>query len=257
MQGCSTDNSKLFGRAVVLEVALGCPDAVPPESERQALMAGTSKGFDMSPNTVTSDADDTKGYVENIVTNSDFTISFEGEVRKRDKLDQFGVGKFIKYYNDEVQAGRQPTIWVFMDYGPVQFQGYMVITALSSDGGSNDIVTLSTEFKVGASDTIEVNETEEPVTVPLAFTKNLPATKTADEDNDVVWDVEVTGGRVPYSFAWYYGSVLINPAINPTAATATLVNRAVTSASAGSYHCVVTDKTGATITSATSVLTVN
>lgn len=174
MQGCSTDNSKLFGRAVVLEVALGCPDAVPPESERQALMAGTSKGFDFSPNTVTSDADDTKGYVENIVTNSDFTISFEGEVRKRDKLDQFGVGKFIKYYNDEVKAGRQPTIWVFMDYGPVQFQGYMVITALSSDGGSNDIVTLSTEFKVSDSDTIDVQET--PDEVPVTGVVLTPAT---------------------------------------------------------------------------------
>ena len=174
MQGCSTDNSKLFGRAVVLEVALGCPDVIPPESERQSLMAGTSKGFDFSPNTVTSDADDTKGYVENIVTNSDFTISFEGEVRKRDKLDQFGVGKYIKYYNDEVKAGRQPTIWVFMDYGPVQFQGYMVITALSSDGGSNDIVTLSTEFKVSDSDTVDVQET--PDEVPVTGVALTPAT---------------------------------------------------------------------------------
>lgn len=165
MQGCPTDNSKLFGRAVVVEVALGCADTVPPESERKALMAGTSKGFDFSPNTVTSDADDTKGYVENIVTNSDFTISFEGEVRKRDKLDQFGVGNFVKYYNDEIKASRQPTIWVFMDYGPVRFQGYMVITALSSDGGSNDIVTLSTEFKVADSETIVVDLTEDDVAV--------------------------------------------------------------------------------------------
>lgn len=165
MQGCSTDNSKLFGRAVVLEVALGCPDTIPVESERKALMAGTSKGFDFSPNTVTSDADDTKGYVENIVTNSDFTISFEGEVRKRDKLDQFGVGNFVKYYNDEVKAGRQPTIWVFMDYGPVTFAGYMVITALSSDGGSNDIVTLTTEFKVADSDTIDVQLSADDVPV--------------------------------------------------------------------------------------------
>lgn len=174
MQGCSTDNSKLFGRAVVLEVALGCADTIPAESERQPLMAGTSKGFDFSPNTVTSDADDTKGYVENIVTNSDFTISFEGEVRKRDKLDQFGVGKYIKYYNDEVKAGRQPTIWVFMDYGPVTFAGYMVITALSSDGGSNDIVTLSTEFKVADSDTIDVQET--PDEVPATGVTVTPAT---------------------------------------------------------------------------------
>lgn len=201
MQGCSTDNSKLFGRAVVLEVALGCPDVIPAESERQALMAGTSKGFDFSPNTVTSDADDTKGYVENIVTNSDFTISFEGEVRKRDKLDQFGVGKYIKYYNDEVKAGRQPTIWVFMDYGPVTFAGYMVITALSSDGGSNDIVTLSTEFKVADSDTIDVQLTEEdiPVTgvtvspqttsVVVGATRQLTATVSPSDatDKSGVW----------------------------------------------------------------------
>lgn len=176
MQGCSNDNSKLFGRAVVLEVALGCSDTIPPEADRKALMAGTSKGFDFSPNTVTSDADDTKGYVENIVTNSDFTISFEGEVRKRDKLDQFGVGNFIKYYNDEVKSGRQPTIWVFMDYGPVTFAGYMVITALSSDGGSNDIVTLTTEFKVAESDTIDIQLTEELVTV--ASVTVTPATST-------------------------------------------------------------------------------
>lgn len=174
MQGCPTDNTKLFGRAVVLEVALGCADTVPTESERLPLMAGTSKGFDYSPNTVTSDADDTKGYVENIVTNSDFTISFEGEVRKRDKLDQFGVGRFVKYYNDEVKASRQPTIWVFMDYGPVRFQGYMVITALSSDGGTNDIVTLSTEFKVADSDTIVVDDTADDVAVTGVST--TPAT---------------------------------------------------------------------------------
>lgn len=174
MQGCPTDNTKLFGRAVVLEVALGCADTVPSESERLPLMAGTSKGFDYSPNTVTSDADDTKGYVENIVTNSDFTISFEGEVRKRDKLDQFGVGRFVKYYNDEVKASRQPTIWVFMDYGPVRFQGYMVITALSSDGGTNDIVTLSTEFKVADSDTIVVDDTADDIAVTGVST--TPAT---------------------------------------------------------------------------------
>jgi shikimate dehydrogenase len=45
-----------------------------------------------------------------------------------------------------------------MDYGPVEFVGYMNITALSSDGGTNDIVTFSTEFKVGDASTIEVNE---------------------------------------------------------------------------------------------------
>ncbi|HGH3375155.1 TPA: hypothetical protein ACJIK4_004736 [Kluyvera cryocrescens] len=257
MADCQNSNERLFGGAIVLEVADGCPDVKPLESEWLALAAGTSKGFDFNPNSVTSDADDGGGYVETIITNSDFTISFEGEVRKKDKLDQYGIGKFITYFAAQLKAKKQPGIWVRMDYGPVELIGYMNVTALSSDGGTNDIVTFSTDFKVGDATTIEVNETDAPVVTPLAFSRDLPATKTAGEDNDAVWDVEVTGGRLPYSYKWYYGSVLIDPAVNPTAATATLVNRAVTSASAGSYHCEVTDKTGAKITSVTSVLTVS
>ncbi|PQV86521.1 Ig-like domain-containing protein [Cronobacter sakazakii] len=162
---CPTDNTKLFGRAIVLEVADGCADTLPQESEWKALAAGTSKGFDFSPNSVTSDADDTKGYVENIVTNADFTISFEGEVRRNDKLDQYGVGRLIKYFNTEIQAARQPTLWVRMEFGPVTFIGYMLINALSSDGGTNDIITFSTEFKVAAADTIQVIDTDDTVAV--------------------------------------------------------------------------------------------
>ena len=162
---CPTDNTKLFGRAIVLEVADGCADTLPQESEWKALAAGTSKGFDFSPNSVTSDADDTKGYVENIVTNADFTISFEGEVRRNDKLDQYGVGRLIKYFNTEIQAARQPTLWVRMEFGPVTYIGYMLINALSSDGGTNDIITFSTVFKVAAADTIQVIDTDDTVAV--------------------------------------------------------------------------------------------
>ena len=171
---CPTDNTKLFSRAIVLEVADGCADTVPQESEWKALAAGTSKGFDFSPNSVTSDADDTKGYVENIVTNADFTISFEGEVRRNDKLDQYGVGRLIKYFNTEIQAARQPTLWVRMEFGPVTFMGYMLINALSSDGGTNDIITFSTEFKVAAADTIQVVDTDD--SVPATGVTVTPAT---------------------------------------------------------------------------------
>lgn len=174
MANCQNSNERLFGGAVVLEVADGCPDQVPQESEFKALAAGTSKGFDFSPNTVTSDADDGGGYVESIITNSDFTISFEGEVRKKDRLDQYGIGRFIKYFSGELSARRQPGIWVRMEFGPVTFRGYMNITALSSDGGTNDIVTFSTEFKVGDSTTISVVDTDD--VVPATGVTVTPAT---------------------------------------------------------------------------------
>lgn len=174
MANCTNANERLFGGAVVLEVADGCSDTLPQESEWMALAAGTSKGFDFSPNTVTSDSDDGGGYVESIITNADLTISFEGEVRKKDKLDQYGIGRFIKYFAGELSARRQPGIWVRMEYGPVTFMGYMVVTALSSNGGTNDIVSLTTEFKVGDASTIQVIDTDEAV--PATGVTVTPAT---------------------------------------------------------------------------------
>ncbi|HEG1756451.1 phage tail tube protein [Enterobacter kobei] len=188
MANCQNSNERLFGGAVVLEVADGCPDVKPADGDWMALAAGTSKGFDFNPNTVTSDADDGGGYVETIITNSDFTISFEGEVRKKDKLDQYGVGKFIEYFAAELKAKRQPGIWVRMAYGPVEFIGYMNITALSSDGGTNDIVTFSTEFKVGDASTIEVNEISEVAVTGVTVT---PTTSTGTAGGTSTFTVNV------------------------------------------------------------------
>ena len=112
MQGCANDFGKLIGKVAVLRMALGCPDTVPALSEWKRLGAMTTKGFDYSMNTVTSEADDSKGLVENLVNNMDFTISGDGEFRKKDKGSEFGAIRMAKYIFDEVQAGRQPTVWV-------------------------------------------------------------------------------------------------------------------------------------------------
>jgi len=218
MANCQNSNERLFGGAVVLEVADGCPDAKPLETDWMSLAAGTSKGWDFSPNTVTSDADDGGGYVESIITNADFTISFEGEVRKRDKLDQYGIGKFIKYFADELKAKRQPGIWVRMNYGPVEFIGYMNITALSSDGGTNDIVTFSTEFKVGDASTIEVNEVTAVAVTGVTVT---PATSTGAAGGTSTFTVNIapTGAtNKDFSVA----------STDPTKATATVSGNTVT-----------------------------
>ena len=219
---CPTDNTKLFGRAIVLEVADGCADTVPLESEWMALAAGTSKGFDFSPNSVTSDADDTKGYVENIVTNADFTISFEGEVRRNDKLDQYGVGRLIKYFNTEVQAARQPTLWVRMEFGPVTFIGYMLINALSSDGGTNDIITFSTEFKVAAAETIQVIDTDPDV--PVASVSVTPSTSTGA----VGTTVQLAANVLPADATDKTGTWSSSDATKATVSSSGLVTRVAT-----------------------------
>lgn len=116
MQGCANDTGKLIGKVAVLRMAMGCADTVPALSEWKRLGALTTKGFDYSMNTVTSEADDTKGLVENLVNNMDFTISGEGEFRKQDKTTEIGAIAISKYIFDEVQAGRQPTLWVRFDF---------------------------------------------------------------------------------------------------------------------------------------------
>ncbi|MCX8650948.1 hypothetical protein J3U21_11455 [Gilliamella sp. B2776] len=156
MAECSEQNSQLFGAAVVLEVCDGCPDKTPKEADWKALMAGKSKGIDYGPNTATSDADDQGGFAESIVINADIALSFEGEVRVNDKLDQYGFFKLERYFTTELANKRQPSLWVRLMYGENTFVAYMNITSLSWNGGSNDIVSASLEFKVASSKSVKI-----------------------------------------------------------------------------------------------------
>lgn len=77
----------------------------------------------------------------------------------------------------------------------------------------------------------------------------LPRVVSTIEGKDVSWTVEVLGGKAPYTYKWFWNDVVIDASVNPTAETATLVNHAVTAASAGIYKVEVTDANGTKITS--------
>lgn len=167
MAECQNDYGKLIGRVAILRIAEGCPDVVPEQSEFVRMGALTTKSIDYSMNTVTSEADDTKGLVENLVTNMDLTISFDGEWRKRDKVTDFGPIKMSKQLLIETKAGRQPTYWVQFDFtgeDTVVLQGYMAATSWSGEFGASEISTYSGEFKVADADTVEYLEEEVAVT---------------------------------------------------------------------------------------------
>lgn len=98
----------------------------------------------------------------------------------------------------------------------------------------------------------------------MAFKTDLPPTKTAATGADVTWTIEAQDGVTPYTYKWQFkattgGAVFvdIDSSVNPTAATASLVNHAVAANSAGTYRCIVTDNAGTEITSVESVLTVS
>ncbi len=168
MQGCANDFGKLIGKVAVLRMAFGCPDAVPAMAEWKRLGAMTTKGIDYSMNTVNSEADDAKGLVENLVNSMDFTISGEGEFRKKDKGSEIGAMRLSKYIFDEIQAGRQPTVWVRFDFAGEDagsfIMGYFNTTSWSGDFGTSDISTFSGEWKVYDADTV-VFEVADPIAV--------------------------------------------------------------------------------------------
>lgn len=69
MQGCS-DNGQLIGRAKTLELAYGCADQFPAEGDWKLMGLPTSATWDLSPEALTSDADN-GGFSSNLIASLD------------------------------------------------------------------------------------------------------------------------------------------------------------------------------------------
>lgn len=123
-----------------------------------------------------------------------------------------------------------------MDYGPVEFIGYMNITALSSDGGTNDIVTFSTEFKVGDASTIEVNEVTAVAVTGVTVT---PATSTGAAGGTSTFTVNIAPSDAT-------NKDFTVASTDPTKATATASGTTVTvnRVAAGSAQIVINTEDG-------------
>lgn len=254
MQGCANDTGKLIGKVAVLRMAMGCADTMPALSAFMRLGAMTTKGIDYSMNTVSSEADDAKGIVENLVNNMDLTISGEGELRKSDKPNEIGAWRLSKYIFEEVRAGRQPTLWVRLDFvgedAGTYIVGYFNTTSWSTDMDTNDISTFSGEWKVYDADTV-VFEVAPPA---LAFTTNLPTTKSVTAGSALNMSVVVEGGTAPYTYVWKKDGTVVSGQT-----TATFNKASAVSGDAGVYTCEVTDSsaTPVKITSASCTVTIS
>lgn len=158
MAQCPDDKGPVMGNAGILRIAKGCPSQVPAQDKFLRLGALTSKSFDFGMETASSNADDTKNLTEAIVTGADFTISFDGELKKSGatgSISAFEVGKEIL---DEIIAGRQPSYWVQLDMkgdGSDVVQGYMNFTSWSMEFPTKEISTYSGELKVADAETVE------------------------------------------------------------------------------------------------------
>jgi len=164
MQGCPQTFDRLIGREKTLELAYGCADTVPSEADWKLMGLPTSVTWDMSPESLTSDADD-GGFSANMISSLDPTYSIEGEVRKDDRTDEFGIQQFTKYIVAEVKARRQPTVWMRLHWGNTYHIGYMVPTGASDGGGVKEIVTYSYEFKLADGTTFNIIDDGESIDV--------------------------------------------------------------------------------------------
>lgn len=229
---CANDNDIITGRRSLIELADGCGDAVPVEEDWKFFAPMTSKGVDFSPSTTTSEADDGDGFVATLVTTADLTISGDFEVRKADKADEYGVHNLIKYFVTEVKARRQPSLWVRQTTGNTVVVAYCNITALSYDGGTNDIITGSVEFKPYDGSTVDVSSIED-----LTLTTDISETKTVATGNTLtLGPVVAAGGVKPYTYQWYKGTTPIS-----SANTDTFTKTNAVESDAGTYFCRVMD----------------
>lgn len=155
----TNDTSKMVGRSVVLEYCLvpaAGENTRPVDSDWKPAGAMRTKAFDFKPNTVTSEADDEGGFPETLVTNSEFSLSGEGEFRKKDKTTEIGINALVDLYVKAITARKQPRVWVRLNYGSIVVEGKLVITELSTEAPTNDLVTFSVGFGVGESSTLSI-----------------------------------------------------------------------------------------------------
>ncbi|QRS18202.1 Ig-like domain-containing protein [Klebsiella oxytoca] len=187
MQGCS-NNEQLIGRAKTLELAYGCSDQMPAEGDWKLMGLPTSATWDMSPEALTSDADN-GGFSSNLIASLDPTYSIEGEVRVQDRTDEFGIQQFVKYIADEVRARRQPAVWMRFHWGDFYHIGYMVPTGASDGGGVKEIVTYSFEFKLADGNTFQITEADDGI--PVTGVTIAPTTSTVAAGSSTTFTVNV------------------------------------------------------------------
>lgn len=237
MQGCATQNGQLIGRAKTLELAYGCPDQVPAEGDWKLVGLPTSASWDLSPESLTSDADD-GGFTSNLISNLDPTYTIEGEVRINDRSDEFGIQQAVKYVVDEVRARRQPTVWMRFHWGDYYHIGYMVISGLSDGGGVKEIVTYSMELKINDGSTFQIIEADGDITVtgvtvaPTTSSIAAGASTTfavtinpADADNKLFTVTSSVPARATAAFAG--NTVTVSAPSGATAGTAVITVKSI------------------------------
>lgn len=187
-----------------------------------------------------TDADNTK-----IVSNELTVVVYPELVFTTDLSDKTVVEGSPLTLNVVATGGKSPYAYTWFKDGSTLSETSNTLTiasAQSSDAGVYHVEVLDDigNTKVSANATVTVP----PV---LAFTTDLPATKSYTTGDNMDLAVVVTGGKTPYTYTWYKDTIEVAGETGASLATV---------AEAGVYKVEVTDALSTKITSADCTVTV-
>lgn len=195
---------KYVGRSVVMEYALGTPNALPAAADWKRFGAMRTKSFSAPWDTVDATADDTVGYVrEMLATYQTLTVSGDGTLLTGEGNDAVNLKNLTKHFFNPSTSNGQPVAWFRLTFPDLTFTTYMLISDLSREAPNDEIATYSFEATATASDfglivedtpavdapaVVSVTAVPDTISVEEGETYDLEyIVLPADADNRVTW----------------------------------------------------------------------
>jgi hypothetical protein len=155
MADCNT-SSNFAGKKVAIQYAVGCGDAI--YAGLTYLPLGTVNSKQLNYAAVTADnTNDLSGAVTSeIVVRSGLELTVSGFLTSVDGATS-AQNALIQYYWDEIQAGRQPSVWIKIsgDGYPRVWHIFMNYKGGNESFGTDDVA--GGEFNFGVTDTGAAN----------------------------------------------------------------------------------------------------
>jgi predicted secreted protein len=196
MPGCALP--EFTGREVIANIAFACGDVDPSTLTFMPIGAMTTKSFELSADTVSATSDKSVGgFNTNFVTYRNATFSADGFVRRDDDADS-NVMRLTKHWaNPEAGFNNQPVVWLELIYPDLTFYMYSIVSSMSREAPTGELVTFSAEFSMTSSpfgliieDTPQapdsITATPATVTIAVAETEQLSVSATPAEASTAV-----------------------------------------------------------------------
>ena len=164
MAVCNT-STNFAGKIVGVEYAVGCGDDVFTGLTYKPLGSINSKQLNYAAQVADNTSDLSGATTSEIVVRTGLELTVSGFLDKIDSAVS-AQNELIKYYFDEIQAGRQPTVWIKISGSgyPRVWHIFMNYKGGNEAFGTDD--TSSGEFNFGVTNTgaanLAINLTDAP-----------------------------------------------------------------------------------------------